>query len=64
MSPGISLSLHWWRGWGQDQQPDLFVWRFRLGFVTLAIERVDLLQAYRKLRKAIADRIEHDRRGR
>ena len=64
MSPGISLSVHLWRGFGFDAQQDLFFWwRFRLGFLTVAVERVDVLEAYRKLRKAIAERIEHDRRG-
>lgn len=53
MSPGITLSLHWWRGCGPDIQRDLFWWRYRLGFLTVAVERADLLSAYRKLRTAI-----------
>jgi hypothetical protein len=60
MSPGIAFSLHWWRGIGPDIQPDLFWWRFRLGFVTVSVERVDLLAAYRKLRATIAQRVAHD----
>lgn len=65
MSPGISLSLHWYRGFGLDAQQDLFfLWRFRLGFVTVALERVDWLTAYRKLRADIVARVEHDREGR
>jgi hypothetical protein len=38
-------------------QPDLFVCRYRLGFLTLAIERNDTLAAYRLLRAAIEERI-------
>jgi hypothetical protein len=64
MSPGISVSIHFWRGIGRDIQPDLFFARIRLGFVTLAVERGDLWKAYWKLRKAIAERVEHDRRQR
>jgi len=64
MSPGITLSVHWWRGWGQDQQRDLFWWRYRLGFLTVALERADTLTAYRKLRVAIEARIRRDEEGR
>lgn len=64
MSPGISLSLHWWRGFGPDVQPDLFWWRYRLGLATVSVERADLLAAYRKLRAAIVDRIAKDEEGR
>lgn len=60
MSPGITLSLHWWRGFGGDIQRDLFWWRYRLGFLTIAVERADVLAAYRKLRAAIVDRIHRD----
>lgn len=64
MSPGISLALHWWRGFGPDVQPDLFWWRYRLGFATLSIERADLWEAYRKIRDAMVKRVENDREGR
>lgn len=64
MSPGISFTLHWYRGFGGDIQRDLFVWRYRLGFLTLAIERADILAAYRKLRAAVVDRVQQDERVR
>lgn len=66
MSPGITLSLHWWRGIGADRQADLFYWqRVRLGFVTVALERTDTLTAYRKLRIAIERAVERaDMEGR
>jgi hypothetical protein len=63
MSPGISASVHWWRGWGRDQQEDLFWWRYRLGFVTVAIERRDLFAAYQKLRETIVETIRRDEEG-
>lgn len=64
MSPGITLSVHWWRGWGLDQQRDLFWWRYRLGFLTVALECADTLSAYRKLRVAIEARVHQDERVR
>ena len=60
MKPGITLSLHLWRGIGPDVQRDLFWARYRLGFVTLAIERNDTLVAYRILKAAIEERIAAD----
>lgn len=60
MSPGITLSLHWYRGFGEDIQRDLFWWRYRLGFVTVALERQDTLRAYWKLWNAIDERIRRD----
>lgn len=60
MSGSITLDLHYWRGLGPDIEPDLFVIRWRLGFVTIAIERKSLLEAYRKLRAAIVQRVERD----
>lgn len=64
MSPGITFSLHWWRGFGPDIQRDLFWWRYRLGFATVAVERADTLAAYRKLRIAIEQRVRRDEEGR
>jgi hypothetical protein len=61
MSPGITVSLHLWRGIGGDVQRELFSWRYRFGFVTVAIERTDILAAYRKLRIVIEERVEADR---
>jgi hypothetical protein len=72
MNPGITLSVHFWRGFGGDAQSDLFYWRrFRLGFVTLAAERQDPLRAYRGIRQAAEDalnqlnrRVRRDMEGR
>jgi hypothetical protein len=60
VSPGITVSVHLWRGIGPDTQRDLFVCRLRLGFLTLAIERNDTLVAYRVLRATIDERIKAD----
>lgn len=60
MSPGITIFLHLWRGIGGDAQRDLFWWRYRLGFVTLAVEHADTLTAYRKLRVTIEERVAAD----
>lgn len=63
MSPGITISIHFWRGFGPDTQRDLFYWqRLRLGFLTIAIERRDPLAAYRKLRAASSAVVESARR--
>lgn len=58
MSPGITVSLHWWRGWGRDTQRDLFWWHLRLGFLTISLDRTDTLTAYRKLRVSIERAVE------
>lgn len=57
MSPGVTLSVHLWRGCGGDTQRDLFLWRWRLGFATVAVERTDVLTAYRKLRGTVVDAV-------
>ena len=64
MSRSFDLSLHAWRGVGPDEEPDLFVWRYRLGFLTVTTCRVCVLGAYQdaraeasRLRKAIADAV-------
>jgi hypothetical protein len=64
MSPGINLSLHWWRGIGPDVQLSLFYIGLRLGFVTVSFERDWVLAAYRKLREAAAERVRLDGEGR
>lgn len=59
MSPGITISIHFWRGFGPDTQCDLYYWqRFRLGFVTVSLDRTDTLTAYRKLRVSIERAVE------
>jgi len=56
--------VHWWRGIGRDVQLSLFYFGLRLGFVTISIERDWMLDAYRVLRNAMAERIAGDREGR
>lgn len=60
MNPGITLGLHWWRGVSLTPEPTLFWLEFRLGFVTLSVERAWPLAAYRKLRAALIERVEKD----
>lgn len=62
MSPGFSISVHWWRGIGPEVQRNLFFFGFRLGVVTISVERAPVLAAYRVLRKALAERVASDRR--
>jgi hypothetical protein len=64
LSPAITLSVHWWRGIGPETQANLFYYGFRLGFVTVSVERESLLEAYRRLRRALAERIAKDEEGR
>lgn len=54
----LDVKFHLWRGIGPDREPDLFVARYRLGFVTVVIERGDLLATVRKLRAAIAEALQ------
>lgn len=63
MSPGLNLSVHWWRGIGPDVQLSLFYVGLRLGFVTVSFERDWVLAAYRKLRATIETRVERDEQG-
>ena len=63
MTGSIGISLHMWRGVGPDVEPDLFVFRFRLGFITVSVCRASLLEAYRKLRRTIERAID-DTEGR
>ena len=50
MSPSFSISAHFWRGIGGDKDFSLFWWRYRLGFLTVSIDKVSLYEAWRKLR--------------
>jgi hypothetical protein len=54
MSPGITLELHWWRRPGLPAQRELFFYGICLGFVTLSICRVCVIESYAKLRDAAA----------
>lgn len=57
MNRSLDLSFHGWRGIGPDVQPDLFEFRWRLGFVTASLCKVCVLDAYEKLRGTIAETI-------
>lgn len=57
MNGSLSLDLHLWRGIGPDVEPDLFLWRWRLGFLTLSVCRVCLLTRIRMFRNAAAQSI-------
>lgn len=54
MSGSLDLSLHLWRGVGPDRQAGLFLWRWRLGFLTLTVCRVCVLGAYREAKAEAA----------
>ena len=55
----LYFRLHGWRGFAlANVEPDLFAHVFRLGFVTVYICRQCLLDAYRKLRRAIGDAVD------
>lgn len=61
MSPGITLELHWWRGYGPTVQHDLFFYGWRFGFFTLSFCKVCLIESYAKLRETAVtalDRLE------
>lgn len=60
MNPGISLCVHWWRGFSLSGEPALFWLEYRLGFVTLSIERNWPLATYRNIRGAVVERVEKD----
>ncbi len=60
MSFGVSLTLHTWRGVGPEVQQNLFFYGFRLGFATVSVERDSVLEAYRKLRQAMVERVSRD----
>ncbi len=64
MSPGFSLGFHCWRGIGSDREPDLFVWRYRFGVLTVSVERVSLLETIRQLRRTIREALEITGEGR
>ena len=46
----LSLDIHAWHGIGPDDEPDLFIWRWRLGFLTISFCRVCLLSRIRQFR--------------
>lgn len=55
---------HRWRGFPlEPDEPDLFHAQICFGFATLFICKVCLIEARRKLRAAIAERISKDEEG-
>jgi hypothetical protein len=54
MNGSLALDLHGWRGIGPDVEPDLFVWRWRVGFATFSVCRVCVLAAYQDVRAEAA----------
>jgi hypothetical protein len=58
VNPGIHIGLHWWRGIGTSNEPNLFWFEYRLGFATLSIERTWPLFQYRKLRTTMEQAVE------
>ena len=60
MSPGISISLHFWRGIGPLIQRELFYVGFRLGIFTISICRVCVIDSYAKIRGAMLERVAVD----
>lgn len=57
----LYLRFHGWRGFGRQQQGDLFVCACRLGFATLYICRSCLVERLQQL-KALANDAEQRRR--
>lgn len=59
----LDISFHGWRGIGPVIEPDLFLWRWRFGFVTITACRVCLLSTIHKFRAAIADALSKTEEG-
>jgi len=53
MNRSLDLSLHGWRGIGPDIEPDLFLIRWRLGFLTIGFCRVCVLDRFRELQALV-----------
>lgn len=51
----ITLSFHGWRGFGRAEQGDFFVLSARLGFVTLHICRVCVIERLKQLKRLHTD---------
>jgi len=55
---GVYIRLHRWRGFSRSNvEPDLFHYVAKLGFVTVYLCKVCLLDAYRKLRATVQEAI-------
>lgn len=61
----LYLRFHRWRGFPlmSGEQADLFSYVVPLGFCTLFICKICLIEARRKLRAAITERIDRDEAG-
>lgn len=64
MSPGLSFSVHLWRGVGPDREPDLFVWRWRFGLLTVSLDRMSLLARFRELQALVDEYTRRSMEGR
>lgn len=64
MTGSLDIAFHGWRGIGHDREPDLFVWRYRFGVLTVSVERVSLLETIRQLRRTIREALEITGEGR
>lgn len=51
----IALSLHAWRGFGRAAQGDIFICSVRLGFMSLHVCRVCLVERLQQLKAVIED---------
>lgn len=51
----ISLSFHGWRGFGRAVQGDFFIVAFRLGFATLYVCRICLVERLQQLKALTRD---------
>ena len=61
----LYLRFHRWRGFPlMGTEPDLFAYVIPMGFATLFVCKVCLIEARRKLRRTIADVLPHDGEGR
>lgn len=49
----LDVSFHGFRGFGADQEPDLFRWRRRFGWVTVSLCNVELLAKLREVRAEV-----------
>lgn len=61
----IYIRFHAWQGFSLvNCEPDLFHHVYKLGFCTVYVCRVCLLNAYRKLRATIEDAVSKSEEGR
>ena len=61
MSPGLSIELHWYRGFGPTVQRNLLFYSFRFGFLTIAICKFCVIDRYAMLRKTAEQILEKNK---